>query len=285
MTVSAIAPDYFKTLGVDFLAGRDLVWADGSGGPPRVAIVVNQALAQQTFGTANAIDQRVVIAPDCRTAGTARIRQPARGWRRPRCPERQPHAARCRRSTGRSRSPGQPTTLLVRTSADPATMIATVRRAVTEINADIPTFSEAPLATLQRARAASRTSAVHAARALRDGHGLGERLGIYGLLAYDVTRRRAEIGIRMAVGADARAVDPRSSTRDSLAAVAAGLAAGLAAAVAAHWALRSMFYGVSLGEPIVLISAAGVFLLFAAAAAALPARSAVRVDPVQSLRL
>jgi predicted permease len=283
VTVSSIAPDYFKTLGVDFLAGRDLIWADGTGNPPRVAIVINEALAQKAFGLNNAIDQRLFIAPDCRTAGT-----PASG--------NLPVVGVVRDIRSDSRTApmptiywplafsGLPTTLLVRTNADPTSMIATVRRAVTEINADIPTFSEAPLTTL-RERALRRERLLSTLLSLfATVTVLVSALGIYGLLAYDVTRRRAEIGIRMAIGADARAVI-RLIARDSLAAVVAGVAVGLTAAVAAHWALRSMFYGVSLGEPIVLISAAAVFLVVAAAAAALPARSAVRVDPVQSLRL
>ena len=180
VTVSAIAPDYFKTLSVDVLAGRDLVWADGSGGPQRVAIVVNQALAQQAFGTANAIDQRVVIAPDCRTAGPPASGLPVVGVVRDvRSDSRTPPSPMIYWPLAFS---GQPTTLLVRTSADPATMIATVRRAVTEINADIPTFSEAPLATL-RERALRRERLLSTLLALfATVTVLVSALGIYGLL-------------------------------------------------------------------------------------------------------
>lgn len=176
-----------------------------------------------------------------------------------------------------------PTTLLVRTSSDPTTMIATVRRAMTEINADIPTFSEAPLSAL-RERAFRRERLLSALLSLFAlVTALVGALGIYGMLSYDVSRRRAEIGIRMAVGADARAV-VRLVIGDSLAAVMAGIAVGLGAAYLVNRVVSSMLYGVTPSDPGALLSAAGVFLLVAVAAAALPARSATRVDPVLALR-
>jgi putative ABC transport system permease protein len=171
----------------------------------------------------------------------------------------------------------------VRTSGPPEAMIASVRKAVAEINADIPTFSEAPLALL-RDRALRRERLLST---LLGGFAivtmLVSALGIYGMLSYDVNRRRAEIGIRMAIGADGRGV-VRLVLGDSAGAVTAGLLAGLVAAFLVNSALSSMFYGVAPSDPIVLLSAAGVFLLVAAAAAALPAWSATRVDPVLALR-
>jgi putative ABC transport system permease protein len=179
---------------------------------------------------------------------------------------------------------GMPATLLVRTSGDPAAMIDTIRRAVTEVNADIPTFSEAPLPVL-RERALRRERLLSTLLGLFAAvTALVSALGIYGLLAYDVSRRRAEIGIRMAIGADARAV-VRLVVGDSLVAVVAGIAAGLAGAWLLGRLLASMFFGIAAGDPLVLLSAAGLFVLVAVAAAATPARAATKIEPVLSLRL
>jgi predicted lysophospholipase L1 biosynthesis ABC-type transport system permease subunit len=178
---------------------------------------------------------------------------------------------------------GVPTTLLVRTSGQPAAMMAAVRQAVKDVNADVPTFSEATLPllrerALRRERVLSALLGLFAAVTM-----LVSALGIYGMLSYDVARRTAEIGIRMAVGADGRAI-VRLVVGESLAVVSVGVAAGLAAAFVVNRALGSMFYGVTPGDPVVLLAAAVVFLCVAAAAAALPARTATRVDPVLSLR-
>lgn len=278
--VSWIAPGYFRTLGVDVLAGRDFTWSDRSGGP-QVPVIVNEAFARQSFGLTDSVGQSIRLATDCQIPASPGSQLPVVGLVRDiRSDSRAPAAPAVYGALG---GVGVPTTLVVRTNGEPEAMISTVRKAVTEINADIPTFSEAPLVVLRdralrRERLLSTLLGLFATVTM-----LVSALGIYGMLSYDVTRRKAEIGIRMAIGADARAV-VGLVIGDSLAAVAGGIGVGLGAAFLLNRVLDSMFYGVTPGDPIVLLSAAGVFLLVAAAAAALPARSATRVDPVLSLR-
>jgi predicted permease len=278
--ISFIAPDYFATLEVDVLAGRDFTWADRPAGS-HVPVIVNEALARQTFGLEETVGQSIRLAQNCQAlaslGGQGLIVGVVRDIRNDN------RAAAAPTVYWPLTVAAAPTTLLVRTSGDPAAMIATVRKAVTEINADIPTFSEAPVLVLReralrRERLLSTLLGVFAIATM-----LVSALGIYGMLSYEVSKRRAEIGIRMAIGADARGV-ARLIIGDSLASVAGGVVAGLTAAFVVNRLLNAMFYGVTPGDPAVLVSAAGIFLLVAAAAVALPARAATRIDPVLSLR-
>jgi ABC-type antimicrobial peptide transport system permease subunit len=107
--------------------------------------------------------------------------------------------------------------------------------------------------------------------------------GIYGVIAYTVSQQTREIGIRMALGAQERAVR-RMFMRDALALAAIGVAIGLAAAVGVTRLMSSLLYGVSAADPTTY--AAVCMVLFAAAALAsyLPARRATAVDPMEALR-
>lgn len=108
-------------------------------------------------------------------------------------------------------------------------------------------------------------------------------VGLYGIMAYAVARRRQEIGVRMALGADPRAV-LRLVLRQGMSLVLVGLSIGLAAALAMGRLLSQMLYGVSAGDPLSIAAAAVVLLVAALAACYLPARAASRLDPLAALR-
>jgi putative ABC transport system permease protein len=108
-------------------------------------------------------------------------------------------------------------------------------------------------------------------------------VGLYGVLAYIVTLRQRELGIRLALGASPRSV-AAALTRDGLALVLAGLAVGLPIFAAAARFLRGFLFGVTAGDPLTLSGATAVLLLTAMLASWLPARRAARVDPAGALR-
>ena len=108
-------------------------------------------------------------------------------------------------------------------------------------------------------------------------------IGIYGVISYVVAERTREIGIRMALGASASQVR-RSVLRSSLQLVAAGLAAGVAGAVALAQLLSSLIFGIQPAEAAPYLLTAFVFLVVGLVAAWLPARRAMRVDPMVALR-
>jgi ABC-type antimicrobial peptide transport system permease subunit len=174
-------------------------------------------------------------------------------------------------------------TIVVRSAQEPATLIATIRGAIREVNAHIPTFSEATVADL-RERALRRERLLTSLLLL---FGLATlivcAIGVYGLLSYGVTRRRAEISVRMAIGAGAPSI-VRMVLRESLAAVLAGMITGVAAAMALSRWSGSLLYGVSAADPLTVAGAASVLMIAAVVAAVLPARAATKIDPVLALR-
>jgi predicted lysophospholipase L1 biosynthesis ABC-type transport system permease subunit len=176
-----------------------------------------------------------------------------------------------------------PVTLIVRTVGDPGSMIPTVRRAMTELNANTPTFSEAPVTELverrlRRERFLATLLSVFATITV-----FICCLGIYGMLSFAVERRRQEISVRMAIGAQTADV-VRLMVRESLTPVVIGLVGGaLLSLLASRW-LAQLLYGVSSYDPMTLAGAGVIFVLVAIAAGALPSRAASRVNPVLALR-
>jgi len=108
-------------------------------------------------------------------------------------------------------------------------------------------------------------------------------IGLYGVMAYAVTRRTNEIGIRLALGA--RSADVQWMVlRESLWMVAAGLAVGIPAALALTKLVRQALFGIEPNDPASFVAAAALMLTIAAVAAWIPARRAARVDPMRALR-
>jgi putative ABC transport system permease protein len=108
-------------------------------------------------------------------------------------------------------------------------------------------------------------------------------VGIYGVMSYSVARRRGEIGIRMALGAKPGDV-LRLVMGEALGVAAAGAAAGLAAALALTRLMRGLLYGVGATDPATFAGVCAVLTLVALAATYIPARRAVRIDPLTALR-
>ncbi len=108
-------------------------------------------------------------------------------------------------------------------------------------------------------------------------------IGLYGLLAYEVSRRTREIGIRMALGAGAKDV-LRSVVRQGLALALVGAAVGTGVALGVTRYLKSMLYDVHANDPLTIVAVVGLLVLVALAACFIPARRATNVDPIVALR-
>jgi predicted permease len=280
VAASTVSPGYFETMGTAIVGGRDLTLSDAMPlGPGRAApAIVNEAFAREYFPGQPAVGQAARVGNNCAgQLGTLTIVGVVADSR---ADLRAAAAPALFFPLGGFQGP---VTLIVRTSGSPAAMIPTVRRAMTELNANTPTFSEAPVADLverrlRRERLLSLLLTVFAGVTLCICC-----LGIYGMLAYAVERRHQEISVRMAIGA--RSIDVvRLMVRESLTPVAAGIAAGAALSIAANRALAQVLYGVSSYDPLTLIVASLLFLVVAIAAAALPSRTAARVNPALALR-
>jgi ABC-type antimicrobial peptide transport system permease subunit len=162
-------------------------------------------------------------------------------------------------------------------------MIPTLRRAIAELSATIPTFGEVtPIALreqqMRQERLLTNLLIAFGAIAL-----VLSAMGIHGMLAYTVVRRTSEIGVRMALGASTSAV-VGMVVKESIAPVLCGLAGGaLAASVAARW-IQSFLFGVSSADLATIGAAAAILVAIAGVASVMPARRAARVDPLRALR-
>jgi predicted permease len=270
----AVAPGYFHTLGLPMASGRDFRYSDT--GASRV-VVVNAAFMRAFLPDATGDGHSVSLGRCDQTNGRWTI------------------IGVVADSRTDLRSPAEPLvyhpiavfpapiTLILRTSLAAEAMIPAVRAALTTLNADVPTFGEAPLTALierrlRRERLLSGLLSVFAAATL----GIAA-LGVYGLLSYAVVRRRAEISVRMSIGATpARVLG--LVLRDGLVPIVAGVLIGAAIAVAGSGLIAPQLYGVSASDPWLLAAAGGGVLAVALVGALAPAVAALRVPPVLALR-
>jgi predicted permease len=173
-------------------------------------------------------------------------------------------------------------TFAIRTTTVPGALVDEVRRVLTAVDPELPVFSAKTMEdwideSLVTRRWPMLLSTGFAVVAL-----LLSAVGIYGVLAYVVTQRTKEIGIRMALGSTPRRVFDLV-LREGLVLVGLGFAAGAAGAFAIRRSLEAQLYGVRLGDPGVLALGALLLGAVAVAACAIPARRATRVDPVAAL--
>jgi putative ABC transport system permease protein len=173
--------------------------------------------------------------------------------------------------------------LVVRTALDPASIAPAVRKALREVEPgvviyDVNTMTEFASRETARSRFLGWLMGIFAAVAL-----VLAMIGIYGVMAYTVTRRTQEIGIRMALGA-ARGEVLRLVVANGMSLIAAGLAIGVVAAFALTRLISTLLYGVQATDPIAFVGAAAVLACVALAACLAPASRATRIAPALALR-
>jgi putative ABC transport system permease protein len=174
-------------------------------------------------------------------------------------------------------------TYYVRTSQDPASLAATVRDVVRELDAGLPVNNVRSFDQQIGRQMASDRLIASLAEIFGALAALLAAIGIYGLLAYSVTQRTREIGVRMALGAD-RSQVWRMILTDVSRLLAVGVLAGLPLTYGLSKLINSMLYGVKGFQFVTVIGALVVMICVALAATYLPARRATRVDPLVALR-
>jgi putative ABC transport system permease protein len=275
LDVTRVSPGFFATLGVPLLRGRDFGPADAEGTPG--VVIVNEALARRFWPGEDPIGKRLRTqgpdGPAFEVVGlVADYAVRAVGEE----PRPMVHFARDQRYSPYA-------TLVVRGRPGAPPQVEALRRLLLGMEPDLVliearTMEQMIGVTLLPARAGA---------AVVGGFGLLAlalaAVGLYGVIAYAVSRRTREIGIRMALGAAPAAV-LRQVLGQGAALVAAGLALGAAGALAVTRLLAGAFFGLAPFEPGALLAAAGLLAAVALAANLLPARRAARLDPVTALR-
>ena len=274
--VGFVSPQYFKTMMVPVLLGRDFDDADLRPKAP-MKIIVNERFARHYFGGENPVGRMVGLdrsTSDVEIVGVVKDTK----------------------YTGLSEQPlrmiyvpyrpgpwGANFTLHVRTAGDPAALAAAVRQTVHRFDPSAPVFN---IRTVEEeiGRSLLREGLVATITKLFGGLALLlAALGLYGVLSYGVSQRTREFGIRMAVGAEAERI-LALVLREALRVIGLGLAAGLAAAWVLGRMIGHLLYGVEPGDPASAGVAVTVLVAVGVIAAWVPARRASKVDPIRALR-
>jgi putative ABC transport system permease protein len=172
---------------------------------------------------------------------------------------------------------------VVRTAGDPAAVLPAVRAAIREVNPDQPfQFSGTMRDVVAEATAAPRFLMV-VVTAFGTLALLLAAVGVYGVVAYVVGQRTRDIGVRVALGADARDI-AGWTLRSAMGPVMAGVGAGLVASLLLSRAIRGQLFEVSPNDPVLLGAVVATVVLVSLVAIAVPARRAMRIDPVEALR-
>ncbi len=271
-----VRPGYFEMLGVRLLAGRDFVPDDDKRSPD--VVVVSQAMARQFFNTDKAVGQSVRIVDRAGRARNATVVGVVRDIKL--------------RSLGEAPAPiaylpfGQwyrsDMVLHVRVAAEGNRVIPAVEEAIHAAEPDLALDVQSMVQATEFSMIPLRVASVVLGFCGAVG-ALLAALGVFGLVAYAVSLRTREIGIRVALGAGQGALT-RLIGRQALGPVCVGLVAGLALAIALGGVIRGILVGVEPVDPVSLVAAAGLLLVAAAAALVTPLRRALAVDPVGVLR-
>jgi predicted permease len=279
-----VSPGLFRTLGMPLVAGRDLTWEDLYG--KRMVALVSEGLARAEWGSpAAALGKRVRASPDDpwrEVVGVTGDLHDDGVSRRP--PPIVYFPALTDRFWSRPTLVSRSVTFLIRSArAGNESFLSEVARGVWDVDAKLPLAQVRTLDEVYR-RSLARMTFTLSMLGIAGSMGLLLGLiGIYGVIAYAVSQRTVEIGIRLALGAQASALKGMF-LRQGAALAGAGVAAGLAGAAAITRLMSSLLFGVSPMDPATYATVTFLLMAVALLAAYLPARRSTRVDPIEVLR-
>jgi putative ABC transport system permease protein len=273
-----VSPGYFRTLRVPLLRGRVFDASDRIG-RPRV-VLINEALARRHFGDEDPIGKRICFdrAPDEHSVWRTIVGVVGSEKQQSLALE-----ARLEIFAPAAEEPDLTQVLVVRGPDDPLALVGTLREAVRQLDPEVPLYSvrtmeQVSAESLGRERFVLALLGGFAALAL-----VLAALGVYGVTAYVTRQRTREIGIRMALGAG-RAQVLGLVLRQGLAPVAAGGVAGVAGALGLTRLMQGLLFEVEPADPGTYVSVAALLAAAALVACLMPARRAIRVQPVAALR-
>ena len=270
---NVIGLNYFSTMGIPVVAGRDFNAQDREGGPS--AVIVNEEVARRYYG-GNALGKRLKIGSDSPFSEIVGVVRNAK-YRN----LREQSLPFIYIPLGQEHHAGM--VLMVRTAGDPAALVASVRSEMRALNKDVPVFSVQTMEERIGGQLAADRMIAVLLSVFAGGALLLAAIGIYGVMGYAVAQRTHEIGIRIALGAEQRDI-LRLVLGQGVLLILIGAGIGLVLAFAATRVLQSLLFGVSATDPltfaVVLLVLVGVALL----ACYLPARRATKVDPLVALR-
>lgn len=269
-----IEGSYFEAVGIALLRGRTFTTEDDVRAPRRV--VISQELGRQVFPSENPLGRRLRVAgAEAEIIGVVGdVALSARASPRP-------YVYHSHSQFAADRNWGL--TQVVALDGDRPSLLSDARHELSQIDPALVLYEPRMLEDVIGGGVAQEQFALLLVAGFALLALMLAALGIYGVLTYSVSRRMREMGIRLALGAPARAV--RSMiVRDGARLAAIGIGIGFVTALAATRSLQSLLFGVSATEPLVFAGAAGVLGCVAIVASWIPARRAIRADPLQAVR-
>jgi putative ABC transport system permease protein len=268
-----VSPDYFRSLGIPLVRGRYLTEQDGRNSP---GVIINKTMADQIWPGEEPIGKHVFDDPvpivgvvgDVKFAGLeAQIR-----------PEVYiPYAMKDWRAVGRNMA------LVVRSRSEAGSLTAAIRREVQAVDPAQPVYSIRPMSEVISLSSSPRRFNTLLLGVLAGVSLILAMIGIYGVMNYSVTQRTREIGIRMALGATSSDV-MRMVVGQGMKLAIIGVAIGVAGAIAVTRLIESMLFKVSTTDTVTFAVVAAALVGVASLACYIPARRAIRVDPMVALR-
>jgi putative ABC transport system permease protein len=274
----AIGLNYFETMRIPLLAGRDFNGRDDRHATP--VVIVNQTLARKYFANEDPIGKR--IKPRVSVSGPSLMREiigvvgdvkHRNLWQQADPESYVPY----------DQVPIGTLYVVARTEGDPLALLSSAREQVKALDRELPVYGARPMEqylsdSIAQRKFTSLLCSVFAGAGL-----LLAVVGLFGVVSYSVEQRKHELGVRVAVGAK-RADILRLIVGQGMGMTLAGIGIGLAGTLAISWMLKSQLFGISATDPVTFLGVAFLLGLVAFVASYLPARRAARVDPIVALR-
>jgi len=272
ISIRRVSDSYFRTVSLPLVRGRLLQTSDTTDSPP--VIVINEAAAQRFFATQDPLGKQMAFWGARRTivgiVGNERFHGIAEA---PPLAVYAPH----------TQAPSANGVILLKTSGDPASLASSLRSVIREQDSALAVFGLEPLTQTVSRSVSERRFTMLVLGLLAAVALLLAAIGIHGVLSYAVEQRRREIGIRMALGAQPGSV-LRLIVGQGVGLAAAGAVLGLGGAWLLTRAMNSLLFDVTPTDPLTFFAVPAVLATVALFASYIPARRAMRLDPVRALR-
>jgi putative ABC transport system permease protein len=275
--IRTVLPDYFRTIGIPFIRGRDFTFADDMASTPH-RFIINEAFARKFLPGEEPIGQKISA------------------WMEDQNPFGEIIGMVADTKEGSLDHQAEPTVyyihshlsygqmvFLLRAENNPGSLAAPARRIIHDLDPQLPVADVKTMETVLRQTYARQQFSAVLFAGFSFAALLLAAIGIYGVLSYSVAQRTREIGVRMALGAQPSGIT-RLVVVNGAKLVAVGALAGLAAAMLLTGLMKSLLFGVSPRDPLSFLGAPALLVVVALLAAYIPARRAAHISPVEALR-
>jgi predicted permease len=274
-----VSPGYFGTMAIEFTRGDNFTPEDKTGNPG--VVIINETMARRFWSNGDPIGKRIKLGRVDSKDPWLTIRGVVKDSAQNRLDD--PINPEVYFPLAQMAWRYRRLNLAVKTSGDPMSLLESIRNEIKTIDKDQPVYQIQTIESLISQSIATRRFAMVLLLLFAVVALLLAAVGIYGVMAYTVTQRTHEIGIRLALGAQPRDV-LILMVKQGMVVIVIGLALGIAGAVASTRLMSSMLYGVSATDPVTFVAVAFLLAIIALFSCYIPARRATKVDPMVALR-